>query len=277
MITVRPYGGLANRMRVIDSAFQLAKRNNASVKVIWELSDELNCPFDSLFETLKDLHVEEVVLTRTQRRMNEGIRRIFQLVKIRYPFGYSVCLHDKEILKHTETGYDLNELVKSSPDIFIRTVHKFYEDVHSFEEFVPVLSLKEKIEGYAAQYSDYTIGLHIRRTDNKLSIKFSPLSGFTDRMDEAILKNQDTKFFLATDSPGVEEQIKSKFGNRIIAHPKTLDRNTASAIQDSVVDLYCLSKTKRIVGSFYSSFSEVAARINNIELIQVYKNSKESN
>lgn len=277
MITVRPYGGLANRMRVIDSAFQLAKRNNACVRVIWELSDELNCPFDSLFETSKDLQVEEIVLSKTQRRMNEGIRRFFQLVKIRYPFGYSACLYDKEILKHIETGNDLNELLKSSTDIFIRTVHKFYEDVHSFKEFDPVSSLKEKIEGYAAQYSEHTIGLHIRRADNKMSIKFSPLSGFTDLMDEAILKNQDSKFFLATDSPEVEELIKSKYGNRIIVHPKTLDRNTATGIQDSVVDLYCLSKTKRIVGSFYSSFSEVAARINGIELIQVYKNTRETN
>jgi len=277
MITVTPYGGLANRMRVVDSVFQLAKRNNATMKVIWELSNELNCPFSSLFETSQNLQVDEVVLTNARKKINEGIRRFFQLVKLRYPFGYSACLYDKDITKYLETGYDFNELIKNNNNLFIRTVHKFYEDVHSFEEFVPVPSLKEKIEGYAAQYSDNTIGLHIRRTDNKLSIKFSPLSGFTDLMDEAIVQYQDAKFFLATDSPEVEELLYSKYGSRIISHPKTLDRNTPSGIQDSLVDLYCLSKTSRIVGSFYSSFSEVAARINTIELIQVYKDSKGSN
>jgi len=271
MITVRPYGGLANRMRVIDSVYRLAKQNHSSMKVVWELSGELNCPFRDLFETSGDLHVEEVVLNDLQKKMNEGIRRLFQFIKIKYPFGYSTCLYDKEILQYIETGYDFKKLIESTPDLFIRTVHKFYEDVHSFAEFIPIPLLKEKIDGYVAQYTANTIGLHIRRADNRMSIKFSPLSGFLDLMDEFIAKNHDARFFLATDSPGVEETIKSKYHDRIITHPKILDRNSVLGIQDSLIDLYCLAKTKRIIGSFYSSFSEVAAKINNIELIQVYK------
>ena len=90
-------------------------------------------------------------------------------------------------------------------------------------------------------------------------------------MDEYLMKDQHIKFFLATDSPDVEESIKSNYGDRIITHDKTLARNTVSGMQDSLIDLYCLARTNRIIGSFYSSFSEVAAKINNIELVQVYK------
>jgi hypothetical protein len=271
MITVNPYGGLANRMRVIDSAYQLAKKNNTSIRVIWELTRELNCAFNELFEYKEDLPIKEITLNNFHRRFREGIRRSFQLAGIKYPFGYSKCLYNKEIEELLNAGYNFDDLIRNYPEIFIRTVHLFSQGENSYNEFVPVRELKEKIDSYVSQFAARTVGLHIRRTDNKLSIKHSPISGFLDLMEQYIQEDAGTKFYLATDSPEVEEMIRKKYDGRILSHDKTLDRNTASGIMDSVVDLYCLAYTNRIVGSFYSSFSEVAARINNIELIQVYK------
>jgi hypothetical protein len=38
-------------------------------------------------------------------------------------------------------------------------------------------------------------------------------------------------------------------------------------MQESVVDLFCLSRMSKIYGSYWSSFSEVAAEIGNVDLI----------
>jgi hypothetical protein len=48
-------------------------------------------------------------------------------------------------------------------------------------------------------------------------------------------------------------------------------RNLQKGIQDAVVDMYCLAGCQKIIGSYFSSFSEVAAQINGIELNQIYQ------
>jgi hypothetical protein len=36
-------------------------------------------------------------------------------------------------------------------------------------------------------------------------------------------------------------------------------RSEPAGVQDALIDLYCLAKTQKILGSFHSSFSEEAA------------------
>lgn len=48
-------------------------------------------------------------------------------------------------------------------------------------------------------------------------------------------------------------------------------RQDENGIADAVVDLFILSRTQRLYGSYWSSFSEVAAQIGNIPLEIVRK------
>ena len=50
MLIIQPIGGLCNRMRAINSALVLAKKQNKKLKVIWFVNAELGCPFEELFE-----------------------------------------------------------------------------------------------------------------------------------------------------------------------------------------------------------------------------------
>ena len=61
------------------------------------------------------------------------------------------------------------------------------------------------------------------------------------------------------------------FEGKIIVYKKEMNRDTPNGIRDAVVDLYCLSKTKYIYGSYWSSFSDIAARIGEIRLITLNK------
>jgi hypothetical protein len=90
-------------------------------------------------------------------------------------------------------------------------------------------------------------------------------------MKELLTADETTHFFLATDDVNVELELKLIFGDRIISPPKDLSRQTVAGIQAAVVDLFVLAGTGRILGSYWSSFSEVAAWIGDIPLVVIKK------
>jgi hypothetical protein len=59
--------------------------------------------------------------------------------------------------------------------------------------------------------------------------------------------------------------LLKKFGHdRIIFHKKVFGRSVTKGVKDAVVDLFCLSRTSKILGSYFSSFSQIAGRLGNI-------------
>lgn len=117
-----------------------------------------------------------------------------------------------------------------------------------------------------------TIGIHIRRTDNKQSILHSPTYLFESRIAERIEQDADAKFYLATDSIEEEKRLKEIFGDAIITFDnKDTSRNTFQGQVDAYVELLMLSKCGELWGSYYSSFSEIAARIGQIKFERIMK------
>lgn len=271
MITLKTYGGLANRMRVIDSTYQVARVKHDSVKVIWEMSHELNCSFFRLFNPLHEFELKEFYTPRLLKKANNGLKNILRKVNINLPLGYDKYILDKDI-EIAKENKNVPELFNQTGSIYLNTVHQFYTNKDSFSYLKPIQELEDKIQKIKSQFSVNTIGIHIRRADNALSIQHSPIEDFISEMNSLIEKEPQTKFFLATDSISEEKELKKIFPNRIITLEKELSRNSEKGIQDALIDLYCLSNTKKIIGSYYSSFSEVAAQINRIPLQLIIKN-----
>ena len=74
-----------------------------------------------------------------------------------------------------------------------------------------------------------------------------------------IKENPKTKFFLCTDSKEIEDMMEKEFKNRIIKYPKSnFSRTDVKATQEGLIDLILLSKTKHILGTYRSTFTEVA-------------------
>ena len=270
MITVKPHGGLGNRMRVIDSAWLLAKRTGKHLTVVWEMSAELNCSFTDLFLLPDTLSLKEYKSNGIGNRISALLSKSMNKLGVHLPAGYDFYLFNKDILTAKSLDADLPAMVKGKKSIYIDTVHRFFYDEGTLSEFSPIPELQSSIDSYTSQFIPPTVGVHIRRTDNAESIRYSPLIHFKSFMKQEIESFKDTQFFLATDSMETELELKELFPGRIITQQKTLDRNTVSGIQGALVDLYCLSKTKKIIGSHFSSFSEVASQIEGIPLQQIY-------
>ncbi len=272
-ITLQTFGGLANRMRAIDSAYLISQHIQCPYHVLWEKSFELNCSFFRLFNPIKNLNILEYHSGGIKKRVTDHMVRTLWKTGIRIPTGFSKYYNDQDILHLKRSNYSFEDFKNHQP-LFIRTVNRFYDGDHSLNIFQPIAELQSIIDRYHTLYGKNMLGIHIRRTDNMQSVRYSPLQGFYDIMDAEIQKDPTTMFYIATDSPEDEKNIRSRYLDRIISHDKSLSRNSEKGIQDALIDLYCLSNTQKIIGSYYSSFSEVAAQIRNIELLLVYNKDK---
>ena len=101
----------------------------------------------------------------------------------------------------------------------------------------------DTLEGNArikARFARNTVGVHIRRTDNTVSMSRSTPEGFRRAMDREIKRDFKVRFFLATDDEALKATLVQEYPDRII--------------------------TQRIIGSYWSSFTDTAAELRQIPL-----------
>lgn len=262
LITIAPIGGLCNRMRAIASALSFGRRSGARVELLWYLDSSLNCDFKALFTQPEEL--SRVVVIDLTSLWGRWLRKVLVFSRSRggrslYDQGY--------IAKAKQSGVPLEQQLLGNK-VFIETSSSFFEPLN-YSDFKPVKELEDLITMMSVQL-DNAVGIHIRRSDNILSIKHSPTEKFEEIMLGMLASGYGERFFLSTDSAEVEEYMTDKFKDRLVLHPKrSCDRSVEDSIKDAVVDLYCLASCKKIVGSYWSSFSETAASIGGKELLVV--------
>ena len=111
------------------------------------------------------------------------------------------------------------------------------------------------------------VGVHIRRTDHTKCIENSPLEYFIDMMNKVNKEDISTKFYLATDCLETKNKLKEMFKERIYTSDIVLKRTSKEGVKGALQDFVSLSNCSKIIGTKYSSFSEMAALYGNIELI----------
>ena len=268
-ITFVPVGGLANRMRAMASAITLAQQTDSKLKVKWFPTWDLYAPFDSLFEPINEERVtlrkasawDKFTLDRP-RRKNLYFPYLFQYIT------FEEGKYERSFYSLVQQKFDFKEWITSKRKVYMASYHAFYPYEQSLigEIFTPIQFIKERIDDRCTQFVNNTIGVHIRRTDNIASIQQSPLELFFEKVDEELDKDNHTMIYLATDSEEVKLQMGKRYGNRIISSSTPADRNSVAGIQDGLIDMYTLARTRKIYGSFQSSFSEMASQIGGIPL-----------
>lgn len=171
---------------------------------------------------------------------------------------------DNKFIQNTSLLF--KKLFSSPEKVFIESCYRI-SSLNDITIFRPEEKLKKIITSVTEQFEN-TIGIHIRRSDHEEAIKISKTSYFIKKMQEYVTNDSSVKFFLATDDVETKRNLIKEFGTRIITNDvKNYDRNEKDAIQSALIDLYCLSKTKKILGSYHSTFSQMAAIIGKIECI----------
>lgn len=267
-LTLVPVGGLANRMKAIDAAIQLISGTDLALKIYWFRDKGLNCRFDQLFQPLDLPQVSLIEATSFDsfsydrpRKRNLYIPRFFQL------FYFDDCVYEAEATERMYQHFDFRSWAINKRTYLASCVYFFppAPDARLFQFFHPVPALQQRIDEVSRTFGNRCVGVHIRRTDNLSSINESPTKLFVDRMQMMIQSDKDTCFYLTSDSSEEKSKMKAIFGKRILTSVTDLSRNSVQGIQDALVELYVLSKTKMILGSVKSSYSETAAQIGQIE------------
>lgn len=255
MLIIQPIGGLCNRMRAINSAKVLAKKRGDKLIVIWFVNHELGCPFERIFQPTDQFQVINI-----HSKWNI-IKMFYQLSSM----AFGSFIPNDIIRQHKGDGNLDDTFVTTLKKLtYIATEEHFFES-HDYSAFVPAAEIQEKISHMQEQLGENAIGVHIRRTDNMPAIGKSSTDAFITSMEKAISQNTDTKFYVATDDMSEEKKLRDHFKDRIISNEnRDLSRDSIAGIQDAMVDLYTLAATNGIIGSFFSSFTDIAADMHHI-------------
>jgi len=263
-LDINAIGGLCNRMRAIATACRLASASDRRLRVIWHSSDELRAPFNELFCPLPDditlyepSDVEYALKWEMPRKKNLYASAIYQTLAYKAVYydtsnliGY--CGRD-EALRQEICSMKGNILIISGLSI------GGYDAERMRMMFKPSQAVAKIIESRTSRFDAHTVGVHIRRTDNVRSIEDSPLRLFVGEMERILQQEPLTRFFLATDDAGVMRELTGRFGDKIICGDDNVSRDTLRGMMHATADLWALASTSRILGSFYSSFTDLAA------------------
>ncbi len=268
-IILEPHSGLANRMRVIASGLWLGDMVHKKIKLVWNLNDDLNCPFEELFEPIEDI---EIINKKFKYRFLRIVEQenIFKRLTRKYTVAFLmrdyISFDDVGVKKIRAGEIDILDLSNASKTLYFNTCESFGSFSNEFKLFIPIPDIQKKINECCGHFNDSTIGIHIRRTDHAIAVNQSPTELFIHRIQNDLQNDSKINYFLSTDDSHTEKKLKSLFGNKIVTLKKEYSRNSITGIRDAVADLYCLANATKIYGSYKSSFSLIASKINGIKL-----------
>ncbi len=270
-VTLSPIGGLANRMRAILSARTLCRRSNAELHIVWAVNSELHCTPQLLFDTsIWDFEwhtasaIEHRFIWETPRKGNLYIPAAVQHLL------FDTALHDDRFfIPSVPKPSQTLDIAAATKKLYIASGLEFtpYDKNEAKEIFRPAPNIEQSVsEKLNHMGSGRRIGVHIRRTDNKQSIANSPDQLFITLIDRELDICPDTSFYLATDSESVKRNLAARYGNALHFSPHQAVRNTSAGIIEATAEMFTLSRMDKIIGSYYSSFSEMASQIGRIPL-----------
>ena len=251
--------GLSNRIKSLVSVIKLAEENNSDYKVKWDILDNynknnhiLNCSFEKLFEN------------------NIEIKQIKEDYKIYNHHCLSVSDKDNIPKNFNTFKSNLKKKTMTLNDRFNRNIDLMYNKIPDnikikYINYFKILKLnkdlQEKVDNFSKNFNEHTISIHIRSWNRKNEESRKSLFNLNKYID-TLNKYPDKNFYLSSDSQDVLNKLKDIYKDRLIYYPRQnkLDnsRDYPEGIQEDLIELYLLSKNKFIIGSHFSTFTEVA-------------------
>lgn len=261
MLTITPQCGLCNRLRVVLSALHLSKTEGCAVCVDWGNSAECRAWFEQLFvpiDTGRFRVVHRRWWTRPVTRANLHWPWLVRLL-----MGYT-CQRKQY---KPATPDELPALLRRHRRVYVSTPYALgHYTPDCLARLQPCPDIQQRIDRLCARFTRHTVGVHIRRTDNVQSLAESPVEAFRHAMDAEISRNFRVTFYLATDDDALKRQLMQEYPDRIITQRTAVRRDTLEGMTDAVVDLWCLAATRKLLGSYWSSFTDTAAELGGIPL-----------
>ena len=250
-------GGLCNRIKSLVSVIRISKIENDEYKVLWEVLNNykkdkhiLNCPFNLLFENNICIN-------------NISNNQCYD--------SHCLYIYDKDNIPKNFNNFNSNCSRSFSKKYDNKTIDFMYnkipeilknEYIKYFKILKPIQKLQTEIDNFSKKFNEKTISLHIRSWNRKNEKERKSLYNLDNIENEIKKYDESYNFYLASDCQEVKNELHKKYSNRILTYPRktTLDnsRDFSEGIQEDLIELYLLSKNKIIIGSHFSTYTEVA-------------------
>jgi len=262
-LIVVPVGGLCNRLRVVLSALHLHGELDRPVRIEWASEAECRAHFDDLF-----LPIDRARFRVTHRRWwNRPAARGNGYI----PALWRTLLYGRQCTYYRPGLHgDVPALVRGGKRVYLSSCFALCDYPPALTGVLrPRPDLQARIDRLTSTFPPHIVGVHVRRTDHAVAMSRSTPEKFRRAMEEEIRRAPDVRFYLSTDDEQLKRDWLAAWPRRIITRPGAASRDTLTGMREAVVDLWGLAATRKVLGSFYSSFSGTAAEIGGIPLVTI--------
>jgi hypothetical protein len=263
-----PSTGISNKIKCILSTLRFCEHFSQKPLLYWP--NNLMCPikFYDLFET-KIVQLDEKGLDKIKKSRDFSQCSSYSDF-IKNEHQYSILNTWRFMLFPTDVPPNFAKVL---PDESGKNIDLEYERVPQalrkaylkcLKKLVPSKSIKKDVSLFLRKHNlSNAIGIHVRGGDFigywDGRDKVSSEEKFFQKISAILAKKPNTQFFLATDSKEIQTNFIKQFGDKIIVYPnKDFRRNSKAGIKHALTDLIILSKTKHILGTYLSTFTEMA-------------------
>ena len=257
--------GLGNRLRAIASAAAIAKDTDRELVIVWQPDIHCECRFEDLFE------YKGAVLSKS---FSGDARKLGMPFVSRMELDEGYAPEAPLPLKHGEDVY-----VRSAYDLGTFDQSRSVAD-QFLQGLQPTGLIKDLVESVRRPND---IAIHIRMVGGKgfehLPFESTDIcskesferithwrqechySRFMSRLDELTREGLADRVFLAADQDSTYEAFNARYGDRIACLPRALYDRSAEQIKYALADMYLLGFAPVLLGSGFSSFTELAKRL----------------
>jgi glycosyltransferase involved in cell wall biosynthesis len=256
--------GLGNRLRAIASAAVIAKSTNRELVIVWEPDHHCECRFSDLYD-----YQGAVIETSFVRRASESMS-VYNYMEI-------------------EPGAKKDQaiIIDENKDIYARSAYVLNSELSEWQkenEFLQSLTPTQQVLNLVEPFDvSNAIGAHVRMEAGKGldhntydsvanwtaeghdELQFwrekSHYSHFIKRIDILMKENPNARLFLATDLPETYKAFEDYYGDKLSFLKREVYDRSKEQIIYALADVILLSKCERLLGSTWSSFSELAMRL----------------
>jgi len=280
--------GLGNRLRSLGAGMALAAATGRELVLIWERDVHLDATFHDFF-TNDLLCVERLRLGWPfDTRADDKLAAVHALTFMRkdrvdvLSAGAHVLDVDAVASQHLyiKTAYVVRTTVPLMED---GSQAKPYSPVClAMRTLTPVVPVLRLVEGNVANGVADTIGVHVRSrslardivgladpvaeygSEKSLAVteywrNTTQLPAFVDKMRS--FNDSSLRFYVAADDAEAIAALTAAFPGRILHTPRSCDDRGRDCLRYALADMILLSRTKLILGSYWSSFTEAAMRL----------------
>jgi hypothetical protein len=257
--------GLGNRLRAIGSAAAVARAAGRELVVVWQPDEHCDCRFNDLFD-YPGAVIEERFLDDARARGLEVVNYMaaepggVKDAPVLLAPGRDLYLRSAFVVKHPASTWD-SENVALKALVPVERVRAMVASVRHPRD----VAVHVRMQGGAAHEH-----LPYERADNWLPEDHAAIAHwrakshyahFLTRIDVLLATGGAQTLFLAADLPETYDVFRQHYGDRLAWLERSrYDRSTEQLLY-GLADAILLGRAPHLLGSTWSSFSELAMRL----------------